>query len=85
MCSARVHIAYNNCTLCLKLGHDRFRAHPVQFTYHALLGPQLTTVLCVLQQFTAHILLRLRWVDTRLEYNSLAPGVSLLVREGALR
>jgi hypothetical protein len=40
---------------------------------------------CVLQQFTAHILLRLRWLDPRLQYRSIAPGVSLLMREGAPR
>jgi hypothetical protein len=38
-----------------------------------------------LQQFTAHILLRLRWVDPRLEYKNFAPGVPLVVREGATR
>ncbi|KDR18837.1 glycine receptor subunit alpha-1-like isoform X1 [Zootermopsis nevadensis] len=33
-------------------------------------------------QFTAHIILRLRWVDQRLEYRGFAPDVPLIVREG---
>ncbi|KAJ9585824.1 hypothetical protein L9F63_020526 [Diploptera punctata] len=36
-------------------------------------------------QFTAHVLLRLRWRDPRLEYKKFAPSVPVLVREGAPR
>ncbi|PSN55162.1 hypothetical protein C0J52_00638 [Blattella germanica] len=36
-------------------------------------------------QFSAHILLRLRWTDPRLEYDKVAPHLPLLVREGTPR
>ncbi|XP_069700272.1 pH-sensitive chloride channel 2-like [Periplaneta americana] len=36
-------------------------------------------------QFTAHILLRLRWVDPRLNYGNFSQDLTLVVREGAPR